>query len=137
MSIWRSIVVLATVVVLLFPLAGCDSNPFTPNDLRYSVTYSLTVTGSQSAVTVLTYRDATRTVVINNPTDGWSVQFSLLGDATIGMNAQGTVENGSIEIKMEAVESSGGSVTIAQDSCTSQGSAQPCSLTVADYKLPN
>ena len=88
---------------------------------------------------MLTYRDATRTVTVDDPTDGWSVQLSLLGDTTVGMTAQGTVDDGSIEIRMQAIETSngGGGTTIAQDSCTATGLPQPCNLTVVDYTLPN
>jgi hypothetical protein len=115
------------------------SDPFTPNNLRYSVTYSLSITGNQSAVTQLTYRDTTRTITVDNPTNGWSVQVSMFGGTTVGMSAQGTVDDGTIEIRMHAVETSdsGGGMTIAQDSCAAQGLAQPCSLIVADYTLPN
>jgi hypothetical protein len=38
---------------------------------------------------------------------------------------------------MEAVQTSGDGMTISQDSCTAQGVAQQCSLTVPDYTLPN
>lgn len=137
MFCFRTAVALATVVVLLIPLTGCDSNPFTPNDLTYAVTYTLTITGTESTVAVLTYRDATRIVTVENPTNGWAVQLSLYGGTTVGATAQGTVENGSIEIMMEAVQTSGDGRTISQDSCTAEGLAQSCNLTVPDYTLPN
>ncbi len=136
MSVWRTVVALAAVVVLLVPLTSCDDDPASPNQL-YSVTYSLTIHRSRSTVTVLTYKDQSGTVTVNNPASGWSIQVAVSGGTTVGMTAQGTVDRGSIEIHLNATDSGGAPVYTGQDSCASEGGAVPCNLAIPDSTFPS
>ena len=136
MSVWRAIVAIATVAVLLAPVAGCNSDTSSPSRI-YSVTYSLSITGNQSTVTVLTYRDSSGIVTVNNPTNGWSVQVTVSGGTTIGMTSQGTVNNGTIQINLQGNETTGNDQVTGQDSCTAQGVAVACSLAIPDSTLPS
>jgi hypothetical protein len=101
------------------------------------VTYSLTIQGNQSTVTVLTYRTQSGTTTVNNPTNGWSVQVAVSGGTTIGMTSQGTVNNGTIQINMEGREAAGGNQVTGQDSCSAQGLAVPCNLEIPDTTVPS
>ena len=137
MSVPRTTVALAAVVLLLVPLAGCDGDaPSTPNQL-YSVTYSLIIHRSKSTVTTLTYRDSTGIVTVNNPDRRWTITVSVSGGTTIGMTAQGTVDSGSIEIHLSATDAGGAPVYTGQDSCAFQGGAAPCPLGIPDSTLPS
>ncbi len=138
MSFWRTVVAFATIVVLLAPLASCDGDdPLTSPNQMYSVTYSLIIHRSKSTVTVLTYRDQSEIVTVNNPDRRWSIQVAVPGGTTVGMTAQGTVHNGSIEIDLLATDAGGASVYTGQDSCAMEGGAVPCSLGIPDSTLPS
>jgi len=136
MSVWRRFATILAVAVLLAPLCGCDGDPSSPGRV-YSVNYSLTMSGNQSTVTTLTYRDTSGVVTVNNPTNGWSVQVSVPGGTTIGMTAQGTVNNGTIQIDMRATSTSSSDQVTGQDSCSAQGIAVACSLAIPTSTVPS
>jgi len=138
MSFWRTVVAFAAIVVLLAPLASCDDTPSVsgPNQL-YSVTYSLTIHRSRSTVTVLTYRDQSGIVTVNNPDRRWSIQVTVPGGTTIGLTAQGTVDHGSIEIDLSATDSGGAPVYTGVDSCANEGAGLSCNLAIPDSTLPS
>jgi len=135
MCLLRAGVVVTVAAILLTPMTGCDSNPVSPDRSQYYVTYSLTITGNQSSITALTYKRDSRTVTVNNPTDGWSAEFWTYAGTTVGLTAQGTVRNGTIEIMWRGVHSQGRKEVFGVDSCTAQDSAQPCTLATAEYTL--
>jgi hypothetical protein len=136
MSVLRTVVALATIVVLLAPLTSCDGDDVTtaPNQM-YSVTYSLIIHRSKSTVTSLTYRDSTGVVTVNNPDRRWTIQVSVSGGTTVGMTAQGTVNNGSVEIYLTATDASGTPVYTGEDSRTSGGGAFPFTLEIPETTL--
>jgi hypothetical protein len=136
MFVKRNLVVIASIVVLLAPLPACNNDDTTASRL-YTVTYSLTIQGNQSTVTVLTYRTQSGTTTVNNPTNGWSIQVAVSGGTTIGMTAQGTVNNGMIQINMEGREAGGGNQVTGQDSCSAQGLAVPCNLDIPETTVPS
>ena len=139
MSVSRTLLALATVVVLLVPLTSCgdDDGPLltAPNQI-YTVTYSLVIHRSKSTITQLTYRDQSGNVTVNNPDRRWTITVTVSGGTTIGMTARGTVNNGSVEINLSALDSGGRSVYHGQDSRTSQGGAFPCNLEIPETTLP-
>ena len=137
MRVGRTVAALAVASLLVIPITACDSNPVAPDRSQWLVTYSLTISGGQSAVSTLTYRAPNGPVSVNNPADGWSTEFWTYAGMTVGMTARGTVRDGTIEISWRGVKGSGTNSreVFGTDSCSAQGTAQSCSLQIAEYTL--
>ena len=110
-----------TFVILFLAIAGCDSGS-NSDDARScslkvgpetlsaasAVEYEATHTG-EGRVTSLTYRAGDQTQTVTNPTLPWSTTVNAAPDDVISMEASGSVEDGSIEIRMEVA---GGAFTV-------------------------
>ena len=137
MSVRQTAAVLTVVLTLLVPIIGCDSSPVAPDRSQWFVTYSVSITGNQSVVRTLSYRQDARTITVENPSDGWSTQFWTYAGTTVGMTAQGTVQNGTIEIRWRGIKHGGSErrEVFGVDSCSAEETAQSCSLRIAEYTL--
>ena len=123
-------------LLFLVLLAGCgsDDDPVQPRT-TYTLTYSINVTG-ESTVDWVEYTRGGQDVRLDNPSDGWTVQFPGGDGQPVGATAVGTVKNGSIVLFMTAT--TGGRPPInGQDECQeSVGTATICQLVIPKTTLP-
>lgn len=116
-----------TFVIFIFVVAGCDSGSDSgdarscsldvgPETLSAAseVEYKATLAG-QGRVTSLTYRAGDQTQTVSNPTMPWSTTVNAAQDDVISMEASGSVEDGRIDIRVEAA--GGGSTVTLTDLC--------------------
>lgn len=114
--------------------AGC-SDDSTDARTIYTLTYTLSYTG-ESTVDEVTYSLGGGDVTLQDPPDGWSVEFPGGNGQEIGASAVGTAKNGTITLTLQAT-TAGQAPINGQDTCTeSAGIAMACSLTIAKITLP-
>jgi hypothetical protein len=117
---------------LAVAVAGCSTEPNVPD--FYDVTYSIT-NDSVGTVDLVTYVDDVRvTITVNDPPDGWEVEYLIPEGNPIGATAEGTVQSGEIVLETRVVGAT--SEFTRSDSCEEHaGQPVACSLEIPRENL--
>jgi hypothetical protein len=117
---------------LALAVAGCSTEPDVPD--FYQVTYHLT-NMSLGSIDQLTFIDDLRvTQTVEDPSDGWEVQFLIPAGHPIGATAEGTVQSGEIVLTIRVVGATG--EFTRSDSCEElAGQLVACSLEIPRENL--
>ena len=130
----RALVLLVMLSVVILPACGEDEVA-APQRRVYTLTYSLNITG-ESAVEQVTYSVGGQDVTVDNPGNGWSVQFPGGDGQRVGTSAQGFAKNGEIKLYFNAQMTGQPAINRVEECRDTTGNARTCMLVIPKITLP-